>query len=177
MQSADTLSLLAEIAAVLLGFAGLTTAYQSSYKGKYLVNLQIGQRYLLMSSCLLLLGALLPLVLNHLGVGEPLLWQISVIAVASALLFMLLDGYRITGNIPGEAQKRLSRPALIFSRSTVFAQLALGLGCLFLPSIFPLEGGFILMLYLGFMATISIFAANVMPHRNRLLRSLEKSKE
>ena len=177
MQGADTLSLLAEIAAVLVGFVGLTTAYQSNYRGKYLVNLQMGQRYLLMTSGLVLFGALLPLVLDHMGVGEPLLWQISAVTYATIIALMRYDSYRITSKLSEEQLKRMSRPALLFTLIVVLIQVMLALVALTLPALLPLDGVYILILYLGMLGTISIFAANVMPHRNRLLRDAKQPKE
>ncbi len=175
MQGADTLSLLAEIAAVLVGFVGLTTAYQSNYRGKYLVNLQIGQRYLLMTSGLVLFGALLPLVLDHMGVGEPLLWQISAVTFATIISLMRYDSYRITSKLSEEQLKGM--PALRFTLLVTLIQVMLALMALTLPAMLPLHGVYILILFLGMLTTISIFAANVMPKRDRLLRDAKQPEE
>ena len=175
MQGADTLSLLAEIAAVLVGFVGLTTAYQSNYRGKYLVNLQIGQRYLLMTSGLVLFGALLPLVLDHMGVDEPLLWQISAVTYATIIALMRYDSYRITSKLSEEQLKGM--PALRFTLLVTLIQVMLALMALTLPAMLPLHGVYILILFLGMLTTISIFAANVMPKRDRLLRDAKQPEE
>ena len=177
MQGADTLSLLAEIAAVLVGFVGLTTAYQSNYRGKYLVNLQIGQRYLLMTSGLVLFGALLPLVLDHMGVGEPLLWQISAVTFATIISLMRYDSYRITSKLSEEQLKGMSRLAVRFTLLVTLIQVTLALMVLTLPAMLPLHGVYILILFLGMLTTISIFAANVMPKRDRLLRDVKQPEE
>lgn len=176
MEQSDALYLFAEIGAVLVGFVGLTAAYQSTYKGIFSAAVKIGQRYILMTGALLLFASLLPIVLNALGLDGRLLWRLSAGGYGLLSLITRLDAGRIIGAMPEEVWQRNFKISMLITGGTTTAHVLLALAVIFGPAHLPFGGLYVAMLYFGLVTTISIFAANTMPRTAGLRRQIEAAK-
>ena len=174
MEHAETLYLIAEIAAVLTGFVSLTVAYQSSLQGLWHAAAKIGQRYILVSSVLLLFGALLPIVLDALRMAPDLNWRISGGVYVVLSMWSRLDAGRVIGALPRDLRDRYFSVSLAITSGTSVGHAIIGLAIIAGPESWPRGGLYVAMLFLGLIMSLTIFASNVMPRKANILRRIEE---
>ena len=165
MEQADTLQLIAEIAAVFAGFSGLSSAYVGSGSRNVRLGLRIGQRYNLMIAVFVLFSALAPLVLASFGIEGRLLWKLSSLVLMGTSLGGTLDYLRVIRGLPEDVRSRLRRPARDTPVLSLGVQLLLTMAIFFGNADWPFEAIYISNLTLGLVAVAAIFAANAMPRR------------
>ena len=167
MENPDIFELLAELAAIFIGFSVLTSAFDRRQSGGVNTVLRVGQRFIIIGASCLLLISIVPLGLHALDIESPLLWRLSALILMLTSFLFVRDFIVITRNLSEHIRRRIVTGRT--DRLVLLVSLFIPGGALVLfgPSDWPLEGIYtaIAILMLGNVTILYIY--NSMPRRFR----------